>query len=416
MSDQSQSWSYRDGPTVIGPLDVNALHQLHEAGVISDATEVARAGTEEWTPFSQAMLVGNVAPEPLPPAPKPLLRRDESVVPPAKEDSQPLSTSPPPARLEEPPLPPVPSAVPETHTPTSTPQDEAHGMPPTVNVEDAPQADVLPLPPVPPASAVPTPATPVGASIRIPCKLCGEVIEASSYDIGLQVPCPGCGSMATVSAAGAGMATSVGKTTPATANVPKDTTMDDGPLSDESRTAVPTWDVKFSSLLTGASGSGFAREGRLRIEDRNLVFYGWKLWNKALRVVIGTVLAIGLMWIVRTAIGDAVTQSAQSIIVKVFLAEDQRQPPYPDWVVITPFLVAAVICNVIPLYLAVLVSSYHLAGQGTCAFVATSRPQVKRRKLTMKIRPADGSGKSRSIRLWFSTSDDARDFQAHFEH
>ena len=414
MSDQSPSWSYRDGPTVVGPLDVNALRQLHEAGVISDATEVAMTGTEEWTPFPEAMLVGNVAPDPpTPPVPKPLLRRDESVDTPAKEDSQPFSASPPDARLEELPLPPVPSVVPEVHTPTSTPQDEAHGMPPTVNFEEAPQS--RPLPPVPPASAVTTAATPVGASISIPCKACGGVIEASAYDIGLQMPCPGCGSMVTVPAVGAGMVTSVGQTTPVTTAVPGNEEEYETPPADATKLAVPSWDVRFSTLLTGASGSGFAREGRLRIESGNLVFDGWKLWNKALRVVIGTVLAIGLMWIVRTAIGDAVTQGAQSIIVKVCLAEDQRQPPYPDWVIIAPFLVAAVICNVIPIYLAVLVSSYHLAGQATCAFVATSRPQGKRRKLTMKIKPADGSGKSRSIRLWFRTPEEARDFQARFK-
>lgn len=414
MSDQSQSWSYRDGPTVVGPLDVNALRQLHEAGVISDATEVAMTGTEEWTPFPEAMLVGNVAPDPpTPPVPKPLLRRDESVVTPAKEDSQPLCTSPRDARLEEPPLPPVPSVVPETHTSTSTPQDEAHGMPPTVNFEEAPQA--RPLPPVPPASAVTTTATPVGASIRIPCKACGNVIEASAYDIGLQVPCPGCGSMVTVPFAGAGVATSVGQATPVATAVPSNEGEYEAPPEDATMLTVPSWDVRFSNLLTGASGSGFAREGRLRIESGNLVFDGWKLWNKALRVLIGTMLAIGLMWIVRTAIGDAVTQSAQSVIVKVCLAEDRRQPPYPDWVIIAPFLVAAVICNVIPIYLAVLVSSYHLAGHDTCAFVATSRPQGKRRKLTMKIKPADGSGKSRSIRLWFRTSEEARDFQSRFK-
>ena len=294
MSEQSPSWSYRDGPTVVGPLDVNALRQLHEAGVISDATEVAKTGTEEWSRYADAALVEKPVPQSLPQVPKPLLRRDESVVTPAMEDSQPLCASQPAARLEDPPLTPVLSDVPDPLAPTSSHQDEAHGEPPTVKLEDASQAG--PLPPVPPASAVTTAATPVGASICIPCKVCGEVIKASAYDIGLQVPCPGCGSMATVPAAGAGMATSVGQMTPAPANAPKDTTTDDGPLADESRTVVPTWDVQFSHLLAWSSGTGFARLGRLRIEGGNLVFDGWKLWNKALRVVIGIVLAASIIW------------------------------------------------------------------------------------------------------------------------
>lgn len=409
----NQSWCYREGSTVVGPLDAKALSQLHEAGVISDATEVARAGSEEWTRFQDAVLVENGIPEPLPPppVPKPLLRRDESVVILAKEDSQPLISPPPAIRLEDAPLPPVPPPGVKPSPPTPPPHEEARGVAPTVKLEDVPQAK--PLPPVPPASAAPAAATPAGALIRIPCKACGGVIEASAYDIGLQVPCPGCGGMATVPAAG--VVTSFDQTTPGTANLIEDATWDDRSPVDGSQTAVPTWHVQFSNLLTGASGSGFAREGRLRIENRNLVFDGWKLWNKTLRVVIGTVLAIGLMWLFRMAMGDAVTQAAENFIVKVFLAEDQRQPPYPDWVIVAPFLVAAIVCNVIPIYLAVLVSSYHLAGQATCAFVAVSRPKGKGRKLTMKIRPADGSGKSRSVRLWFRNRTEARYFQSRFE-
>ena len=44
----------------MGPLDVMALRQLHEAGVISDATEVAKTGTNEWSRYPDAVLVEKV--------------------------------------------------------------------------------------------------------------------------------------------------------------------------------------------------------------------------------------------------------------------------------------------------------------------------------------------------------------------
>ena len=82
---------------------------------------------------------------------------------------------------------------------------------------------------------------------------------------------------------------------------------------------------------------------------------------------------------------------------------------------IAVFLVNVILFYVIPVYLAVLVSSNYLALPSKRVFVAASRPKGKGHKLTMKIRSADGSGKSRAVRLWFRNRTEARYFQSCFE-
>jgi Na+-transporting NADH:ubiquinone oxidoreductase subunit NqrC len=69
---------------------------------------------------------------------------------------------------------------------------------------------------------------------------------------------------------------------------------------------------------------------------------------------------------------------------------------------------------VVPLCVSLIVSSNYLALPSKRAFVAASRPKGKGRKLTMKIQPVDGKGKSRAVRLWFRNRTEALYFQSRF--
>lgn len=403
---------------LLGPFDWNALRQLHKAGVISDATEVARTGTDEWTRYADAVLVEKVLPEPLPPppVPKPLLRRDESAASPAMEDvppSRPLQADVP---CDKEPIAVVTSVVPELFTPASSPRTGMHGMAPTEKLGVMGQAKTGPLPPVPPASAVPHAPMPSGPLFRFPCKSCGGVIGAPASHVGLQVPCPACGIMATVPAMGVGVnvVSSVG-TTPVASAVSGSVGREDASVTGEVKPSALSWDVHFGSLLTSNSRTGFVQQGRLHIENGKMLFEGWKLWNKPLRVVIGIVLTLGLMWICQTVMSITVLDKLEGFIVRMFLDDEHQQRPYPEWVLTAVFFVNAILFYVIPVCVAMIVSSHYLALPSKRAFVPATRPKGKGGKLTLKIRPADGNGKSRTVSLCFRNLYEARQFQSHFE-
>ena len=401
----------------MGPLDVMALRQLHEAGVISDATEVAKTGADEWTRYTDAVLVEKVIPEPLPPpsVPKPLLRRDESVASPAKEDAPPSRPLQVDVLRDAIPIAMVPSVVPESITPTSTPRPDVHGVAPAVKVGDMGQATTGPLPPVPPASAAPRTPMPAGPLFRFPCKSCGGVIGAPASHVGLQILCPACGIMAKVPAMGVNVLSSIGTATPVASAVSGITGREDASITDEVKPSVLSWDVQFGSLLTSNSRTGFVRQGRLHIDSGKMVFEGWKLWNKPLRVVIGIVLAFILISVCQDNMGDAVNEKMRTFIIKAFLTEEQQQQHISEWVMFTVALGDGFICIGIPICLAFIVSSNYLALPSKRAFVPVTRPKGKDGKLTLKIRSADGNGKNRTVSLCFRNLYEARQFQSHFE-
>jgi hypothetical protein len=192
----------------------------------------------------------------------------------------------------------------------------------------------------------------------------------------------------------------------------------DVPLPEELKRSTSSWDVHFGGLVSDVSRTGYVKRGRLRIENGTIVIDGWKLFNKALRVVIGIVLACALTWAFhRLDDSDKIDlrmgASMQRLFAVSFLENLQQivgqKLPFPAmWNIKGSLYIGISIC------IAVYVSSYHLALHGSGTFVPVTRPKCRGRSLTMKIRPLECQ-KARRVCLRFRSHLDARVFQSHFE-
>ena len=191
------------------------------------------------------------------------------------------------------------------------------------------------------------------------------------------------------------------------------------PLPEGLKRSASSWDVHFGGLMTDESRTGFVKRGRLRIENGTIVIDGWKLFNKALRVVIGIVLACALTWAFhRLDENDKIDPSMGSASVQRLLEVSFYEKAQQ---IIAPNLPFRAIWNIkgslyigISICIAVYVSSYHLALPGSGTFVPVNRPRCRGRSLTMKIRPPECQ-KARRVCLRFRSHLDARVCQSHFE-
>jgi hypothetical protein len=194
----------------------------------------------------------------------------------------------------------------------------------------------------------------------------------------------------------------------------------DVPLPEELIRSASSWDVHFGGLISDESGTGYVKRGRLRIENGAIVIDGWKLLNKALRVVIGIVLACALMWAFRSLDDrfcdkfDVWLGTGMQKLFAASLFENSQQMVGPKWPFPAIWNIQGLLYIGISICIAVYVSTYHLALPGSGTFVTVTRPKCRGRSLTMKIRPAE-SPKARRVSLRFRSHLDARVFQSHFE-
>lgn len=190
------------------------------------------------------------------------------------------------------------------------------------------------------------------------------------------------------------------------------------PLPEELQRSASSWDVHFGSLLTDLSRTGFVRRGRLRIDNGTIILDGWKLSNKALRVVIGIVLACALMLVFRSLDERGGIDVRMAAWMRPFLAvsflEYLQQVVGPNVPFPAIWNIKGLLCFGISICIAGYISSYHLALPGSGTFVPVTRPKCRGRCLTMKIRPPE-SQKARHVCLRFRSHLDARVFQSHFE-
>lgn len=191
------------------------------------------------------------------------------------------------------------------------------------------------------------------------------------------------------------------------------------PLLEGLKRSASSWDVHFGGLMTDESRTGFVKRGRLRIENGTIVIDGWKLFNKALRVIIGIVLACALTWAFhRLDENDKIDPSMGSAsvqrLLEVSFYEKAQQIIGPNlpfraiWNIKELLFILTSVC------IAGYVSSYHLALPSSGTFVPVNRPRCRGRSLTMKIRPPECQ-KARRVCLRFRSHLDARVCQSHFE-
>ncbi len=192
------------------------------------------------------------------------------------------------------------------------------------------------------------------------------------------------------------------------------------PLPEELKRSASSWDVYFGGLITDVSRTGFVKRGRLRIENGLIVIDGWKLFNKALRVVIGVVLACALMLALRILddrIGDQINASMGVAMQKIFAVsffEDLQQTVGPSWPFPAIWNIKGLIYVGASICVSVYISSFHLALLGSGEFVPVNRPKCKGRSVTMKIRSQECQ-KARHVCLRFPSHLDACIFRSHFE-
>lgn len=191
------------------------------------------------------------------------------------------------------------------------------------------------------------------------------------------------------------------------------------PLPEKLKRSATSWDVHFGGLITEESMTGFVKRGKLRIENGTIIIIGWKLFNKALRVAIGILLACALTWGVhRLDKNDKIDPSMGSASVQrllnVSFYENAQQIIGPNLPFRAIWNVKDLLFILISICIAGYVSSYHLALPGSETFVPVTRPKLRGRILTMKIREPE-CRKERRVRLRFRSHLDARVFQSHFE-